>query len=40
MGKQEGRPLPIKDGGEELGYELFIIWAENVDVDGSVTLAV
>ena len=33
-------PLPIKDGGEIFGYELLIIWAENLGVDGLVTLAV
>jgi hypothetical protein len=39
-GETRGRLLPIKGGGEEFGYELLIIWAENVDVNGSVTFAV
>jgi hypothetical protein len=39
-GNTGGMPLPIKDGGEELGYELLIIWAEILDDHGSVALAV
>lgn len=35
-----GGPLPIKDGGEELGYETLIIWAEGLGIDRLVTLAV
>jgi hypothetical protein len=32
--------LPIKDGGEEFGYESFVVWTESLAVDGLVALAV
>lgn len=35
-----GRRLPIKDRGEELGYETLIIWAEGLHINGLVALAV
>jgi hypothetical protein len=34
------RLLPIKDGGEEFGYESFVVWTESLAVDGLVALAV
>ena len=34
------RPSPVKDGGEELGDETLIIWAEGLNIDWLVALAV